>query len=214
MKISPAICFLIATLFILQGCIDINEEITINPDGSGTISLAVDAGMIGSSINSQNSQFDVSILEQIRKIPGSASQALGEMKGIKNIKAVSDDKKGLYSVGFDFADQKVLNKAIYSLAGKKKSVFSPSFIKISKHKLIKKDLSPYIRKIMTGKKLKSYNNLFLSFINYKSTFHLPSDVKNVSNIKSGQPDKRTVTTNFTLEEMLKGDFNFGNVIKF
>jgi hypothetical protein len=214
MRIKIHIFLLFALLFILQSCIEISDEITINADGSGSIRVTIDVGEIGGSMNNQNSQFDISFLEKIRQIPAEASQILGQIEEIKNIQSTNDDKNGIYSVAFDFTNSRVLNQAIYSMAGKKKSVFMPSFIKISKHKLTKKDLSPYIRNMLKEQQKKSYNEMLFAFISYTSTCHLPSDVKHASNIKSQQPDTRTVITKFTLDEMLKGGFDFGNVIRY
>jgi hypothetical protein len=214
MRSGLRIFFLLAAIFIFRGCVEITEDIIVNADGSGSIKVGIDVGKIGASISDQNSQIDVSMLEKIRKIPSEAPQKLNTVKGIINVQAVSDEKKGNYSLSFEFENSKALNDAIYTLAGIKKSVFSPTFIKISKHKMVKKDLSPYIRMAIKDQKKKSYNDLLFSFINYKSTCIFPADVKKASNIKSVQPDKRTVVTNFTLDEMIKGGFNFGNIIRY
>jgi hypothetical protein len=214
MKTGLKILFLLVALFIFQGCVEITEEIIVNADGSGSIKAGIDVGRIGAAVNNQNSQVDVSILEKIRNIPSEAQQKLSTIKGIKNVQTVSDEKKGIYSVSFEFENSKVLNNAIYAVIGLKKSAFYPSFIKISKHKLVNKDLSPFIRKVFKKQQKKSYNDLLYSFISYKCTCVFPADVKKVRNIKAVQPDKHTVVTNFTLDEMLKGGFNFGNVIKY
>jgi hypothetical protein len=214
MKIRNLICILLFAAIGLNGCIEIIEEITVHPDGSGSINMSVDIGALGSAANGNSGQFDMSMLDRIKKIPADAPGKLEQIKGISNIKAVSDDKKGLYSVAFDFADSRVLNKAIYKMAGFKKTPVSPSFIKITKHKLVKKDLSPFLRKAMKDQQKKSYNEFFFSFISYTTTCHFPADVKKASNIKSERPNARSVSTKFTLDEMLKGGSNFGNVIRY
>jgi hypothetical protein len=206
--------FLFSSLIIMGGCIEITEEITVNENGSGAIKMSIDMGMIGSSLNNDNTKFDVSYLQKIKELPGQAREALKEVKGIHKVETVSDDKKGLYSVGFEFDNSKVLNRAIYRMFGKNKSAFTPNFVKISKHKLKKTDLSPFISKAFKSIKQSGYNEMLYAFISLNSIYHFPSDVLKTGNIKSQQPDLRTVTTKFTLDEMLKGGFDFGNVIRY
>jgi hypothetical protein len=214
MRIKVLIFLCLISAVILNGCIEITEEMTVNANGSGTVTLTIDIGALGASANGNNSQVDMSILDKIKKLPEDAPAILGKVDGISNIRAVNNSKSGIYSVGFDFINSKALNKAIYSMAGQKKKAVMPSFFKISKHKLIKKDISPYLRKVLKEQQQKNYNELFFSFISYKSIFHLPSVVSKASNIKSEQPDPKTVITKFTLDEMLKGGFNYGNVIRY
>jgi|WetSurMetagenome_2_1015567.scaffolds.fasta_scaffold195745_2 hypothetical protein len=206
--------FLFSFLIFLGGCIEITEEITVSKDGSGTIKMSIDMGMVGSSLNNDNTKFDVSYLQKIKELPNQAKAALKDFKGIHNVEIVSDDKKGLYSVGFEFDNSSILNKAIYKVFGKNKSAFTPSFVKISKHKLKKTDLSPFIKKAFKNVKQSGYNEMFYAFISLNSIYHFPADVINASNIKSQQPDPRTVITKFTLDEILKGGFDFGNVIRY
>jgi hypothetical protein len=204
----------IFALLLLPGCIEITEDIRINPDGSGSLTWATDIGAIGAAISGDNSRMDMSMLDRIREIPRQAPGILSEIKGINNPQAVYDDKKGTYSVYFEFENSRALNRAIYSLAGVKKSVGMPSLIRVSRHKVVKKDLAPYLRKALKEQKDKKHNEFVFSMIHYKSAVHLPADAKKVSNIKSRRPDSRTVVTSFSLDEMLKGGFDFGNVIRY
>lgn len=205
---------LLSMPFLFVGCIEINEDIIVNADGSGTLKMSIDMGLIGASVNNDNTMIDVNFIEKIRKMPAQASETLKNIKGVKNIVVAADDKKGYYSVCFDFQNSKVLNKAIYMVFGQKKKAIYPSFVKISKHKLKKTDLSPFIQRAFKEMKQNTYNEMLYAFITMNSTYHLPSNVKKAKNIKSQQPDSLTVTTKFTLDELLRGGFDFGNVITY
>ncbi len=206
------LCILLACC--LYSCIDLTDELTVNADGSGSLRLTLDMGMAASAMNSDNTQMDVSILEKIKAISSGAGAALKDAPGISNVQSTTEEKKGFYRVSFDFDKSSNLNKALYKIFGQKKKSLFPSLVKVSKHKVVKTNLSPYIKKAFAKKKMNSYNEMLYSFITMKSIVHLPSDLKKATNIKSVVDDPRTVKTDFTLRELLDGGFNFGNVITF
>lgn len=198
----------------LTSCIELSDELTVNADGSGSLRITLDMGMVASAMNSQNSQIDVSILEKIKMISLGADSALTGLSGISKVQSVTKDKQGFFQVSFDFDNSKNLNKALYKIFGQEKKSLFPSLVKVSKHKVVKTNLAPYIKKAFDKKKDNSYNEMMYSFIRMKSVVHLPADLKKAKNIKSVIDTPRTVSTSFTLKEMLEGGFDFGNVITF
>jgi len=211
------IAFLIFSLIFLNSCITIYEEINVNSDGSGKVKLKIDLGKIGSNLNNQTSGIDMSFITKIKQFPVSASNILKSCKGISNINPETDDKKGVYSLSFDFKNGSDLNKAVYMFFGHKKKFYEPSFIKISGSYLKKKNIAPILKKVVSQqqKENKGFTDLMFPFISLKSTYRLPSEVKKVSNIKAVTDlNKKTVTTEFTLEELIKTKFDFGIRIKY
>jgi len=214
MKLFTRIGILICFLAGFSSCIELTDELTVNEDGSGILKISLDLGMVAGAMNKDNTQFDVSFLEKVKVISSGAGAALTGAEGISNVKSVTDEKMGYYSVSMDFDNSKNLNKALYKLFGQEKNGLMPSFMKISRHKVVKTNLSPYIQKAFKSMKNTSTNEMLYSFVNVNSIVHFPSDIKNAKNIKSKLDGARTLSTSFTLQELLKGGFDFGNSIKF
>jgi hypothetical protein len=208
---------MLLSILSFSSCITIYEDITVNNDGSGRIAVKIDLGKIGSNLDNQTSGANMSFITQIKQFPESASKALANCKGISNIEPVTDNKKGIYSLALDFKNSRDLNKAIYMLFGQKKKFYQPSFIKISSHQLNRKNIAPLLKRMVAQqqKENNGFSDLIFPFISLKSTYRLPLNVKKVSNIKAITADnKKIVTTDFTLEELLKTNFDFGIRIKF
>jgi hypothetical protein len=205
---------LILSSFLLNGCIDIVEEITVNPDLSGTVSFTLDLGSLGGfAMNMGGKYAQNSMLDQIKNFPQTTAAILKGVNGLSNIKPIS--KSGLYSVSFDFKDPKQLNQAIYKLFDVKKKFFEPNYIRISKRKLVKKNYAPILRLLVKKYEDQLKDKSVLKYLSYKSEFHLPAEVRHFSNKKSTlSTDKKTLEFECTLEELLSSGVNIGNKIKY
>lgn len=207
--------FLCSCLILLQSCIEITDEITVNADGSGRIRASIDMGMLGSATDNQN--VDMNMLGKIKSFPLLADSLLKGMTGISNIIPVTDNKKGLFALSLDFKDSRSLNKAIYKVFGKKMGPFAPSFLKVTKHRLVKRNMAPLLKKLMAGNtSLNSMaGDMMMQFISFNSIYNLPAGATKISNIKAIPENGGTkVTTRFSLSEMMKTDFDFGIKIKY
>lgn len=130
----------ILPVLLLSGCIKIVEEITINADKSGSVTFKMDLGSLGGfAMNMGDSYMQGTLLEQVKNIPTTAAALLKNIDGLSNIKSVTNSG-GLYSVSFDFKNEKDLNQALYKLFDVKKSFFAPNYIRIKKHKIVEKKL--------------------------------------------------------------------------
>jgi hypothetical protein len=208
---------LFAIVLLLTGCLTINENITVNSDGSGLVKLTVDMGAIGAKMNQQNNGANISFIDKIKEFPKKAEAILIKCDGISGVYSVTDDNKGIYSIAFSFKNSKYLNKAIYSLFGKKKTIFMPDFITIKPTSFKKKNIAPLLKKMIEIQKKDNatFSDFMFPFINLNSTYIFPRDVKKVSNIKSiVQDNKKVVASRFSLEELLKSNFDFGLKIKY
>ena len=206
--------FILSTFF-LDGCIDIAEEITINPDLSGTASFNMDLGSLGGLAMKMGENYvQSSMLDQIKNIPSSAAALLKGLDGISNIKPISN-KSGLYSISFDFKNQKQLNQAIYKLFDVKKHFFEPNYIKITKKKLVKKNYAPMLRLYMKKYQDQIKDKSMLKYLSYKSIIHFPNEVKKFSNNKSTlSSDKKTLEYTCTIDELLSSGVDIGNKVKY
>jgi len=206
---------LIIIIFLsLTGCVEIVEEIKINPDKSGSISFSLDLGVLGNSfLNIAKDYIDLSMMDDIKKQPFISAKVLDKTKGIRNILPVSDNDKGLYALSFDFDNDNALNNAFYKMFNSNKNIFLPKVIKITKRKLKITNLAPVIRYFTNKYEKDIKNNKLFSLVSFKQTFVLPGEVKKVKNPKSIICDYK-VNLSCTIEELLNSDFNCGNKIKY
>jgi hypothetical protein len=202
----------ICSLLCLVSCIDLTDELTVNADGSGSLKLSLDMGMIAGAMGPGNTQIDLSFLDKVKEVADSAQTRLKDAKGISKVQ--SENKQGYYMVSFDFDRSSNLNKALYKLFGQSKKSLFPALMKVSKHKVKKTNLAPYLKKALEKQKSKTYNEMVFSYINLVSIVHLPADLKKATNIKTKTNGTRNVTTVFTLKEMMESKFDFGNIITF
>lgn len=217
MRVRSFLFILLSSVLLLQGCIEITDEITVNADGSGTLRASIDMGMLGSASEKQNPNIDMSMLNRIRSFPLFADSLLKGVAGISNVIPVTDNKNGLFSLSVDFKDSRSLNRAIYRLFGKKYGMFTPSFVKVTHHRLVKRNMAPLLKKLLADNKMVNSmaGDMMLQFISLNSIYHLPSGAVKISNIKAVSENGGTkVSTRFSLGEMLKTDFDYGIKIRF
>jgi len=202
-------------LILFSGCIDIVEEITINPDKSGTVTFSMDMGTLGGfAMNLGENYMQGTLLEQMKNLPETAAGILKNINGLSNITSVTN-KKGFYSISFNFKDPKDLNNALYKLFDTKKPLFAPNYIRIKKHKIVKKNYAPVIKLFLKKYKDQIKDNSILKLINYKTVFNLPTEVKKISNKKSTlSANKKTLEFKCTIEDLLTTNVNIGNKIRY
>lgn len=209
------IFFFLLPLMFFTGCIDIVEEITINEDKSGTVTFKMDLGAIGGyAMNLGESYMQGTLLDQIKNLPETAAGILKNVDGLSNIKSTSN-KSGIYAVSFDFKNEKELNNALYKLFDTKKPFFAPNYIRIKKHKIIKKNYAPILRLFLRKYKDQLNDASVLKLVSYKTLINLPAEVKKYSNNTSTlSSDKKTLEFKCTLEEFLNTNISIGNKIKY
>lgn len=202
-------------LFLFNGCIEIVEKITLNKDQSGTVSFYMDLGSLGGmAMNMGETYMQGSLLDQIKKLPETAAGILKGVNGLSNINPVTN-KKGLYSVSFDFKNSKQLNQAIYKLFDIKKRFYEPNYIRITKKKLVKKNYAPILKLFLKKYVAQIKDTSILKLVAYRSTFIFPNTVKRSSNKKAVlSADKKTLNFICTIEELLSSGMNIGNKVKY
>jgi hypothetical protein len=205
----------ILPLFLLSGCIDIVEEITINPDKSGTVTFSMDMGSLGGmAMNMGESYMQGTLLDNIKTLPETVAGQLKDIKGLSNI-TTKTNQNGMYSVSFDFASEKDLNNALYKLLDVKKPFFAPNYLRIKKHKIIKKNYAPVLKLFLKKYEPQLKDASILKLLTYKSVINLPAEAKKYSNKTSTlSGDKKTLEYKCTIEDLLTKDVNIGNKIRY
>ena len=170
-KLFKAIALLLITLSFTS-CIELVEEIKINPDLSGKYHLYLKHNGLDFLFNSVGKNLDLRGLNE-------GLQKLEQQKGISNIKSDIKPKKGKFSIQFDFSDAKSLTQAFYAALGVKKKFYHKPFLKINQSRIKRPNLTPYLFKYAESQglleQLPSKN--LLDYVNYRYRVISPKNIK-------------------------------------
>jgi hypothetical protein len=206
---------LLILVFSFSSCIEIVEDISINKNKSGNISIKIETGNSGLLLNIVNNLFGNSYEDQIKAELTKIASKLKNEKGIENVDFNISDSEGGYGISCDFSNTADLNRALYKAFGYKKTFFSPGYIKAGSHKLKKKNISPYIEQYLENKNITIPDNYIVDMIDYKCIYHLPNEIKSVSNSKAVMSNEyRTASIEFPIDEVLENKVNTGIKIRF
>jgi hypothetical protein len=78
-------------------------------------------------------------------------------------------------------------------------------------------MAPLLKKMLEGNKTinSMAGDMMMQFISFNSIYHLPAGATKISNIKAiAESGGTTVTTRFSLSEMIKTDFDYGIKIRY
>ncbi len=206
---------LLILAFSLSSCLEISETIRVNKNQSGSIKYELKSSNTGNFLSMISGLFEVSIEDQI---VGEAEKFIGQLKkqeGISNIQHNFDKYRGSYSVSFDFANSKYVNEAVYKLAGSKKNIFMPGYIKVKKSQFKKINFSPWIKKYLEKENIQIPSSPITEIITFTSYVELPSTVVKVKPANAIiSNDKKEVKQEFPLTEIVSGKAKTGIRIKF
>lgn len=190
----------LAPLLLLQSCIEIVEEVTINQDQSGKISLSVNAGGNNNPFMALINQFaDMSFLDEISRNAMRVNDILKNQAGISNVRYSESRRKGQLELGFDFEDEKSLNNALYAVGGYQKSFFQPKLYKIKMNKFVRKNTTGWIIRLIEQEKENIPDEAIFDLIEVKSVYHFPNDARCIrapKNVVSSDNDHTFTSSNF------------------
>lgn len=159
----------------LNSCIELVEEITINPDLSGNYHLYLQHNTFEFLFNAVSDDLDLTGLE-------TGLQRLKQEEGISNLTSDIRPNKGKFSIQFDFSDAKSLNEAFYASLGTKKQFYHKSFLKVNELKIKRPNLSPFIVKYAesSGYLDQIRNQKVLDYIKYRYRIISSKTIKSAS----------------------------------
>lgn len=165
-----------------SSCIELVEEIKINPDLSGEYHLYIEQNSFTRLLNAFSDNIDLSELK-------AHLQILKQQEGISDFLTDINPKKGRFSVRFHFSDAKSLTHAFYASLGAKKQFYNKAFLKVNAHKIKRPNLTPYLVKYAESRELltKIPNNKLLEYLHYNYK------ITSSKNIKSAFPPNETNT---------------------
>ena len=182
---------LIAVIF-LSGCIEIVESIKVNEDTSGTIQYRVMSSETGALLGSFSGLINNSIEDQLRSEASKLVFILKQQEGISNVKYELKNLNGEFYVRFDFASSEQFNKALYQMGGYKKTCLSPGYLKVKKHKVKKRNFTPWLHTYLKKEKIEILDSFLPEMLYFTSIIELPAVIRKV------KPENMSVTDNNTI----------------
>lgn len=206
---------IVVILLTFSSCIEIIEEIHINDNKSGSLSYRLESSQIGFLMNNLSKVFNATIEEQLQEKVKEIAILLKQQEGIYNVDITIDPNSMDYELYCEFADSKKLNTALYKVFGYKKTILTPSYIKVTNHKVKKINFSPMLKDYLEDEEIKIPSEYLSGLIYFKSSVYLPKKVKNA---KGSQveiiDDKNLVNQTFKLMDVIENKVNVGIKIKY
>jgi len=199
----------------LSSCIDIVDEIKLNSDKSGSVFIGIESELLGSLMSMIKEQLSTESINKLEEFPNKSKDKLNSIKGISEVKSFSQINNGRYGISFDFANPKALNNAYYSLMDMEKSWYSPSLIKIGKHKISRKNITPHLVKEIKKNNPDLIDSEYLKYLSVKTIIRLPSESTSVK-YKGQNIEKNTknVIIRYSFVEILKQEESTAYHIRF
>lgn len=211
-KIIP---FLLILSFALTGCIEIVEKITIHSDQSGSISYRMESGDLGSLLSNFSGFFENDFEKQIKEKVNEYADKFKGLEGITNVNYTVNPKTGEFELIADFENTKALNKALYQAFGYKKKTFAPGYIKISKHKFKRNNISPYIKAYLEKEEFQMPSKQLLDFVTFRTTIELPEKAKNYKPTRAiVNNNGKTVSITYPVADILNNKTSLKYSIKY
>ena len=215
---------LIVTPFFATACLELEEEISLNKDGSGTYSMTIDMNEMMEMLQGLLSEEQLAEtgggMGQMDSTMESTAETLRSTDGISNVRHKTENYR--YSLSYDFSNIDVLNSTSSSSFGSQLNLgmgsdederyeWSPKTFErlpISLENLLDEAGEENEQAIEMAK-------MMLGDASYKMIYHMPGKVKKISNDQAElSEDKKTVTLSVPLIELMEGEANLGNKIKF
>ena len=199
----------------MQSCIEIVEEITVNEDKSGSMSLSAGASGNNSFVGLIGAFTDITFLDDLEIEAGIIVSKLKTQEGISNVHFSKPGSGSNYSLTFDFKNSKALNNALYAVNDQEKKFFGPSFYKISKNKYRRKNITTWAKVLLESEKENIPDEAIFDLIEYKAVVHLPRPVKLVkADDVVVSKDETTVSTSNYISDILNNKINTGMKVRY
>ena len=209
------IFWIIVITLPLTSCIDIVEEIWIKEDKSGKMEFRIDAGNLGFLFGQIADYLDKDLSKQLSTAPDKYGKKLKGIKGVSQVKSVSNFKEGKLGLGFEFKNQKALNEAWYALLGVEKKFFYPKVYKINKRRFKKRNLYKYLFKYLKQNKEKVKSEKVFQLVHVKSIYHVPDTIKKLKNEDhTKKVGDKMLFQDYTLETLLSEELDLGQRVRY
>ncbi len=210
-KLIPIVVILLS----LSSCIEINEEIHINKDKSGSLSYRLESSQLGFIFSNLSNLIDIKIEDQLKEKAQELAILLKQKEGISHVEFNLDQRTLDYELRCNFSDTKKLNAALYEIFGYKKTLFSPSYLKASSHSTKKINFAPMLKNYLEDEGIEIPSEYLSDVIYFKSTIYVPKKIKKASgsqvNIIS---EENMVYQKFRITDVIENQVNVGIKVKY
>lgn len=205
--------YFLILIFILSiissSCIKIEEYISINKDGIGYYKIKLDLSNIAMFSQVMNSPSD-KIADKIQYYVDN----IRAIKGISNVNFAHSEK--FIEISFNFENTKAFKRVLKTITDNKFNILIPNYIKLSDNKIVKKNISPYVKRFIkySGKLQNNYNfainDYTLGLVNFNTYIITANEIKKVSHPLANKSKENEVVLKTNLRDLKYG---FNNKIK-
>jgi hypothetical protein len=191
------------------------HQLDINIDQSGTAFIGIEANALGMFANIANQYLDEKSKKEILQFPLQSANLLKGIDGITNVESLTRIESGKIGVRFRFRNEKALNEAYYALAGIDKKALSPKMVKIAKHKVKLRNMSPFLIRYVE----KNYPDIkkedYLQYLNVRVKINSLRPIKE-STVKQGSlnSDRQSIVYRKSLKEIITEESNMGTHFRY
>lgn len=226
-SVAILMCMLLA-ITSLTSCLDIEEKISLNRNGSGTYSIKVDMEQMMTMLQSFMSQEESGQLNIFDTMDSTLREQVVVLRGIDGLSNVSHQSENYtFKISYEFDKIETLNEALSNgnnLSGSMGG-FLPENVEgepayFWTKKTFERRQEP-IENIFEAEQddemagMLSMAKMMMTDANYQIVYAMPGKVKRMTNSDAKlSGDKRTVTLDLALLDILEGNAELGNKITF
>jgi hypothetical protein len=219
----PALLWL---ALVSTSCFDLEEEITLRADGSGTYTNRIDMTEMMSMLEGFGEEGGAEMFHSMDSSMQVTANALRNLEGISQVAHRSEGY--VFTINYEFANMEALNRAVAGgglLAGAGEATGGLGNFGTSEEpvfgfqkKVFRRADLPLADQMNDLGEEEEANldmaKMMLTGASYKVIYHLPSKVKRMSNDNATlTDDNRTVTLNVPFIDLIEGKVNVGNDIQ-
>lgn len=197
---------------LMSSCIELEEKITIHEDLSGKVIYQLNMSELGSLFSGI---FNNEIENQIKTETDKLVQKLRSQPGIHNVVYKSSMKAGGFSLSFDYDKVKDFNNALFAMGDAKKTMFTPGYLKASKHRVKKINFSNYLSIYMKKENIEIPEEYLSNNITFKSSITVPNKINRTQGIDVKITNSNTTAQQtFQIKQILHDKINTRIKIKY
>ncbi|MDX2248289.1 MAG: hypothetical protein SF052_16015 [Bacteroidia bacterium] len=206
--------------FVCTSCLNIVEEIFLKKDGSGSYTVSVDMNEMMNMMQGLMTQEQMGENDMFSQMDSTIQETLVQLRQVDGLSNVSHKAEGYkFSISYDFTSVEALNNATKNGSVTPGMDFnSSSSDNFTWSKGLFERANPPLGDLMEDEEFAAnfeMAKMFMSGASYKTIYHLPGKVSKMENEKARlSPDKKTVTLDVQLVEVLEGKSFLGNKVKF
>ncbi len=211
---------LLLSLFLFTGCFEIIEEISLNDNGSGNISMTANLSRSKTKISSimlmdSINGYKVPKKETVQKHINKIVSELKQIKGVSNVKYNTDFNDYIFNISCDFTNVEVLNKVILHFTTKNKANTVTKAKQFSYNKKTKTFVRTYKYNIANEmKKINEKDKDVLQNASVTTIYRFQSPIISASNKKAHRSkNQKAIMLKVTVQDIINHQSDIKNTIK-